>query len=118
MQLSLAGTVVVNDRLLADCGRYIPLGSRVLDDRVDVTFYNRDPEKALQRLKGFIMSDFKGSLKKRDTLHVVFEAPTAAKEKALVPKLQRFVDPKSGRQWLWNEAEDSWHWCPMLDIAK
>ena len=92
MQRPQAGTVVVNDCWLADCGSYIPRGARVLDERVDVMFYNRDPEAALQRLKGLMMSDFKGNLKRRDRWHVVFEAFTVAKENALVTKPQHIIE--------------------------
>ena len=84
-----AGTILTTDGWRAQCGKPIPIGALLMDSRVDVMFYERDPEAAFQRLKDFKQADFKGSLKARDRWHVVFEAP--ANENALVAKLPHIM---------------------------
>ena len=65
------------------------MGARLLYDRVDALFYERDPEAAFLRLMKLMTDDFKRSLKRRDPLHVVFEAYTVTKDAALVKKLMQ-----------------------------
>ena len=87
--LQKPGTFVIDNRLSSDCGTCIPVGARLLYDRVDALFYERDPDAAFVHLMDLMTADFKGSLKRRDPWHVLFEAHTVAKDDALVRKLMQ-----------------------------